>query len=100
MQQYLSSRHPAMSFDLKDLLEGLEAARAAGHVYRRDDTSTSRSLYCYTSRCVYEAAWSDVTVLARGLVVDRQAGRLVATPFPKFRAGPGNLDGRISGFSA
>jgi RNA ligase len=77
-------RHPARLVDFQDLVDRLEAARAEGYVYRRDDAATGRSLYCYTSRCVYETAWDDVTVLARGLVVDRAAKRLIATPFPKF----------------
>jgi RNA ligase len=77
-------RHPARLVDFQELIDRLEAARAEGHVYRRDDAATGRSLYCYTSRCVYETAWDEVTVLARGLVVDRAARRLVATPFPKF----------------
>ena len=83
-------RHPARTIGFDSLIEGLEAARAAGLVYRRDDRDTGRSLYCYTSRCVYETAWTDLTVLARGLIVDRQERRIVATPFPKFfNAGEG-----------
>lgn len=82
--------HPARVLDFDVLVGELEAARAAGLVYRRDDPATGRSLYCYTSRCVYETAWTAFTMLARGLILDRAARRVIATPFPKFfNAGEG-----------
>ncbi len=76
--------HPARAIEFSRLIAGLEAARAATFVYRRDDPATGRSLYCYTSRCVYEQAWDELTTLARGLILDLDARRVVATPFPKF----------------
>ena len=79
-----AARHPARVLEFDALLDGLEAARATGHIYRRDDPDTGRSLYCYTTRCVYDTAWTDFTVLARGLILDRGSRRVVATPFPKF----------------
>lgn len=45
---------------------------------------TGLSIYCYTKNCVYESGWNDVTLLARGLVVDTKREVVVATPFPKF----------------
>jgi len=77
-------RHPARAMDFTDLVEGLEAARAAGYIYRRFDAETGRALYCYTSKCVYDEVWTDITVLARGLILDPAERRIVATPFPKF----------------
>ena len=62
----------------------LDAARANSLVYRRDDPATVRSLSCYTSRGVYAQAWGKVTMLARGLILDLGAGRVLATPFSKF----------------
>ena len=76
--------HPARRMAFGELMAGLEAACGRGMVYRRRDEGGGRTLYCYTRRCVYDAAWDRYSVLARGLIVDEAAGCLVATPFPKF----------------
>jgi RNA ligase len=71
-----------MSFD--QLLLGLKGALHAGLVSRRFDPETGRSIWCYTNRCVYDNAWDDYTLIARGLILDEAASTVVATPFPKF----------------
>ena len=76
--------HPARVIDYYTLMEGLERARKLGFVYRRPSADGKLQIYVYTPRCVYEDGWDEFTVLARGLVVDVEAGRVVATPFPKF----------------
>src|SRR5687768_2294346 len=40
-------------------------------------------LFNYTQKCVFEKAWNDMTLMARGLVTD-QKGNIVARPFDKF----------------
>lgn len=76
--------HPARVMPFTDLLAGLERARSAKTVYRRDDPATGRTLYCYTARAAYENAWDEFTRMARGLVLDLANQHVVATPFPKF----------------
>ena len=66
------------------LLAGLEAARAAGLVYRKFHPPTGLALYIYAPRCVYEDGWNAFTMIARGLVLHPAERRVVATPFPKF----------------
>jgi RNA ligase len=66
------------------LMAGLDRARALGFVYRRVNSATGLQLFIYTPRCVYEDGWDEFSIIARGLIVDEQAGRIVATPFPKF----------------
>lgn len=94
-------RHPARTMDYDELIEGLEAARAAGAVYARQDGS-GLVLWCYTSRCVYDSLWSPHAVIARGLVIDPAARAVVATPFPKFfnlgEEGRGFPDGEFEVF--
>ena len=75
--------HPARKLSFGDLIDGLEAARAAGNVGRRDGAD-GRSLYVYTNKCVYNNGWDEFSMLARGLIVHRGEKRLLATPFPKF----------------
>jgi RNA ligase len=41
-------------------------------------------LYTYTRTAVIERLWDPVVELARGLIVDRNAARILARPFPKF----------------
>lgn len=74
--------HPARQMPFEALVTGLRAAAGAGLVYRR--WSEGLTLYVYTPRCVYEDAWDEFTLLARGLILDEAAGAVVATPFPKF----------------
>lgn len=76
--------HPARSFDFRDLRDRLSEANAKGLVYSRRDAETGLRLFVYTSRTVFEDAWDDVTMMARGLVIDEAAEEVVATPFPKF----------------
>lgn len=64
-------------------LEGeLHAARAGRLVYWKDDGPLR--LWCYTSKAVYDRAWSPAVLAARGLVLDRERETVVATAFPKF----------------
>jgi RNA ligase len=76
------SCHPARSYDVPALHAALEDRVKAGTV------TVSRSgplaLYHYSSRCMYDGLWDDVSLIARGLVLDVERGELIATPFPKF----------------
>jgi RNA ligase len=74
--------HPAKLMDFDQLEQGLFDAVQAGHVYRR--TSGDLSLYVYTKECVYERAWNEYSLLARGLILDHVKKEVVALPFPKF----------------
>lgn len=76
--------HPARTIPFASLLAGLQAARLAGMVAVQYDVGTGRSLWCYTTRCVYEQSWDEFSVLARGLVLHEATQQVVATPFPKF----------------
>lgn len=75
--------HPARQIDFGDLLAELKDARANRLVYERPGPD-GLLLYVYTERCVFEDAWTPITMAARGLILDPAARRLVATPFPKF----------------
>ena len=75
--------HPARRFDFADLQAGLKDAHANRLVYERPGPH-GLLLYVYSERCIYDAAWDDITTTARGLILDPTARRVVATPFPKF----------------
>lgn len=78
-----TKRHPARTAAYDDLAARLQAARDARLVYERR-SADGLLLYVYTERCVYDRAWDETTVLARGLILDPAARQVVATPFPKF----------------
>lgn len=74
--------HPARTVPFDDLLAGQRAARDAGHVHARSGPDGLVPWVC-TQRCVYEGAWTSVTLAARSLVLHLDERRAAATPFPK-----------------
>jgi len=42
------------------------------------------AIYNYTPECQYSGAWDDVTRSARGLILNRETGEIIAKPWPKF----------------
>ena len=50
---------------------------------RCDDKGDLR-IYTYTDNCVFEKAWTDITLNSRGIILNRRTGEVVARPFPKF----------------
>jgi RNA ligase len=76
-------KHPARSLTFDELWTGLKAAKDAGHV-NENISAGGLSLFCYTTSCVYEGHWNEMTILARGIILDPSCKKLVATPFPKF----------------
>ena len=76
--------HPAHRLPFDDLWDGLLGAHAKGFVYRRTDSVTGLQIFVYAPRCVYEDGWDNHTMVGRGLIVDTESKRIVATPFPKF----------------
>ncbi len=42
------------------------------------------SLYKYTNRCVYDKAWNEITLMARGIIFDYFKGTVICRPFNKF----------------
>lgn len=41
-------------------------------------------IYNYTSKTQYERKWDDITMSARGLIIDKNNGKILARPFKKF----------------
>ncbi|WP_174278965.1 RNA ligase [Sphingomonas bacterium] len=74
--------HYARTIPLAQLEAELHAARAERVVYWKDDGPLR--LWCYTAKAVYDRAWAPAVLAARGLVIDRELGQVVATAFPKF----------------
>jgi RNA ligase len=74
--------HPARLVEFDELIAGLDAGVAAGAIYERSDDGLS--IFHYSNRCVYDLLWTPSSLMARGLILDRAARRIVATPFPKF----------------
>ena len=75
-------KHPSRLITFEELKQGLKEACDSGYVKRSFDLKTNREIYCYTKRCVYEKAWNQFSLMARGLILD--STKIVATPFPKF----------------
>jgi RNA ligase len=78
----MSVIHPAHEMSYDELLGGLHTAIADGHVKIR--TKGSLAIYHYTETCQFDRIWTPFTRIARGIVLDHAARKIVATPFPKF----------------
>lgn len=78
----MSTPHYARTVPYAQLEAELHAARAERLVYWKDEGPLR--LWCYTSKAVYDRAWSPAVLAARGLVLDRDRQVVVATAFPKF----------------
>lgn len=75
--------HPARTLPFDELWNGLRAAKTA-RLVSEEASADGLRIYNYTEACVYDSGWNPFTRLARGLVLDSEARRVVATPFPKF----------------
>lgn len=77
------NRHPAHTKTFEELFVQLKYAVSEGLVYEHIGED-GLHLYCYSDETVYEKKWNEATLMARGLIIDPVAQRVVATPFPKF----------------
>ncbi|MCE9564635.1 MAG: T4 RnlA family RNA ligase [Planctomycetes bacterium] len=75
--------HPARMMPFDVLWDGLQKAKAEREVSENVGHDGLR-LYCYSESTVYDRKWNDITMLARGVILDPESKRVVATPFPKF----------------
>ena len=74
--------HPARAIPYKELHDGLMGAVAAGNVSTKREGELA--LFTYTRSCVYDNAWDDFSLMARGLILNEKREQVIATPFPKF----------------
>ncbi len=75
-------KHLAHTISFDQLQANLSNEVEAGNVHCQ--TKGDLRLYCYSKQCVFDRAWNDTTVLARGLILDERNQRIIALPFPKF----------------
>ena len=79
------THHPARAWSFADLAAALLAEAHRGAVtVRRCAERNSLAMYTYSNRATYEHLWTPAVEMARGLILDHDAQRIVATPFPKF----------------
>lgn len=74
--------HPARRIKFDELLEHLTENIHNNTV--AESQSGPLSIFHYTNKCQYEALWNEWNMIARGLILDRDAKNVVATPFSKF----------------
>ncbi len=79
--------HPARQVDYQTLVDALDSEYRTGNVAKSIDGPLT--LYKYTQQCVFEKRWNVWNSMARGLIVDTVARKVISTPFPKFFNWPG-----------
>lgn len=67
-----------MKYDLNEFYKLEEAG------YLRSTTKEDLILFTYTDLCTYERYWNEYTRAARGLILNKNTGEVVAKPFDKF----------------
>ncbi|CAJ1943319.1 unnamed protein product [Cylindrotheca closterium] len=79
MELLYSDPHPARTIEYDQLILGLQRAVKNKTVLAKKDKSGKLTIYNYIAN-----TWGFFECLARGLVIDEENRRIVATPFPKF----------------
>jgi len=77
--------HPARVMEFSELTRGLFAEVENGSVdvnYHPDFPHLA--IFKYSQDCVIERRWNNFSLIARGLILDLQEKRVIATPFTKF----------------
>ena len=74
--------HPAKKVPFDILYSNLRERESKGLIFVK--THDDLELFCYTEKCVYERAWDNYTLMARGLILCPEKKEVVATPFSKF----------------
>lgn len=71
---------------LRELVDAAELANAiaSGHVRRQFHPLLPLAILNYTERCMFEKAWTPVTLACRGLIYNTDTREVVARPFEKF----------------
>lgn len=67
-----------MKYDLNEF----ENLVNSGHL-RKAETE-DLVLYTYTDLCTHEKLWNEYTRVARGIILEKSSGEVIAKPFPKF----------------
>lgn len=67
-----------MKYDLEQFEKRVEQG------YLRKSETEDLILYGYTDRCTFDRAWDEYTTIARGLILEKATGEVVAKCFPKF----------------
>lgn len=76
-------KHPARKLSYDAIEAGLIFAHEEGHVHK-NVSKEGLHLYTYSETAVYNHSWTEPVLMARGLILDPTAKRVVATPFTKF----------------
>lgn len=78
-------KHRARTIDFETLYKGLNDRVASGSVTEaRDFKNPNLRLYTYSRDCAYDKLWDEISLLARGLIIDVENRKVVATPWEKF----------------
>lgn len=74
--------YKAAKGESKTVFDPFEQRVASGLIKRKEKDGLV--LYNYSKKCLYDAAWDDFTIQCRGLILEKETGKIMARPFPKF----------------
>ena len=70
--------------NVHESLKPYEDRVETGHIRKVISPCGRLVLYNYTDHCTYERAWDEYTMSARGIIFEKDTGKIVARPFKKF----------------
>ncbi len=80
-----SKQHPARVMNFDDLVTGLFYEVDSGNInVNYHPLYPQLAIFKYTQNCVVERNWNQFTLVARGLILDLEDEKVIATPFIKF----------------
>lgn len=65
------------------MLDNIKKYVKEGYIYEKKHPELDLWIYNYSPKCQYKQKWDDVTMMCRGLILDKQ-GNIIARPFKKF----------------
>lgn len=80
----VSHIHPGRTLDFDYIYDGLQKEEENGYVTSNSHPRYPLKIYKYTSSASGEKRWNIFTLISRGIVLDVQNKKVIATPFPKF----------------
>lgn len=82
---YLGRFAPLRLWNYRKLKKGLDREVEAGYVnVQTHPEFPSLKIYKYSQDAVMERRWNEITLIARGLILDTDEKRVLSTPFLKF----------------
>ena len=81
-KKYADEEQGSKDEKVRSLFDPFENRVASGLLKRKEKDGLV--LYNYSQKCTYDGAWDDFTIQCRGLILEKETGKVISRPFRKF----------------